>query len=191
MRFALVAGMLAIILGGPVVWHIQQKKTYRNFRIVEPGMLYRSGKLSRAGLDDIIRRFGIRTVVNFRAFESGDQPDPEEEAFCRERGIRYERIVYRKWQSPDGGPIPGDRSVAEYCAVMDRRREIGPILIHCLAGKHRTGAFTAIHRMEYQKWPNSLAIEEMQSQGYEGIANEDDVRGYLERYVPRERRLPR
>ena len=42
--------------------------------------------------------------------------------------------------------------------------------------------------MEYQGWPNADAIAEMQAGGYDGIANEDDVRGYLERFVPRKLR---
>jgi protein tyrosine/serine phosphatase len=200
MRALLVASLIGVIVGGPIAYHYGQKKHFRNFRIVEPGILYRSGKLTQAGLDTVIRQHGIRTVVNFRAVDlgsrlaaqpqiasngNGDQPDPEEEAFCRDRGIRYERIVYRKWHALDGNAIPADQSVAEFRKLMDERKAIGPILIHCLAGKHRTGSFAAIYRMEYQGWPNADALREMQEIGYDDLDREEDVRSYLDSFRPR------
>lgn len=185
MKSILIVGMLAMIVGGPILWHQSSKRNYRNLHIVESGVLYRSGKLSIVGIESLFRQFGIKTIINFRAFESGEQPDADEEAYCKSQGIRYERIVYRKWEADIGQPIPGQQSVDQFLKLMYQRKEIGPILVHCPAGKHRTGAFVAIYRMEYQKWPNYWAIDEMQELGYDGIANEDDVRGFLERYVPR------
>lgn len=187
MRTILVIGLFLLIFGIPIRYAYIQQARLRNWRTVEPDLLYRSGKLSLAGLERAIRENGIKSVVTFRAEESGPQPDPEEEALCRQLGLRYERIVYRQWTAPSGPP-PADRSVAEFFQLMDQRKEIGPILVHCLAGKHRTGAFVALYRMEYQHWANADAIAEMQAGGYDGIANEDDVRGYLERFVPRAHR---
>jgi protein tyrosine/serine phosphatase len=184
--------ILSIILVGfvslvPVRYAYVTQARQRNFREVDPGVLYRSGKLSPAGLARAVREYGIKTVVNFRAVETGTQPDEAEEAQCRALGLRYERVVYRAWESPSGPP-PADQSVREFFALMDRRKEIGPILVHCMAGKHRTGAFVALYRMEYQGWANHQALAEMRDIGYEDIDKEDDVRGYLERYVPRARR---
>lgn len=190
MRIFLIAILFLLIFGVPVRYAYMQQAKLRNWRVVEPGMLYRSGKLSLSGLERAIRENNIKTVLTFRAEETGPQPDPEEEAFCRQLGIRYERIVYRRWSSDSVGPPPAEKSVQEFFRLMDQRQNIGPILVHCLAGKHRTGAFVALYRMEYQHWPNEDAIAEMQAGGYEGIANEDDVRGYLERYIPRAHRRP-
>jgi tyrosine-protein phosphatase SIW14 len=187
MRSLLILSLFAMIVGGPIAWHYGQKKNYRNLRIVDPGVLYRSGLLSPAGLEAVVKQYGIKTVINFRAMESGDPKDRDEETYCQSHGIRYERILYRLWHAPAGEPIPGDQSVAEFLKLMDQRQQIGPILVHCLAGKHRTGAFVAIYRMDIQGWPNAAAISEMQEIGYDGIANEDDVRGYLERYAARKR----
>ena len=186
-RALLVVLLLVFIVLVPVRYAYVQQSRLRNFRVVEPDVLYRSGKLSPTGLRDLVRERGIKMVVNFRAEESGPQPDAEEEQLCRELGLQYERVIYRTW-SADSGPPQADQSVKDFFTLMDRRHQIGPILVHCLAGKHRTGAFVALYRMEYQGWPNADAIAEMQAGGYDGIANEDDVRGYLERFVPRAKR---
>ena len=64
-----------------------------------------------------------------------------------------------------------------------------PVLIHCFAGIHRTGAFCAIYRMEYEGWTNAEAIEELRACGYSNLDDEWDILGYLEQY--RRSRAPR
>lgn len=179
-------GLASLLITLPTVYSFEKKAHYRNFRVVEPQILYRSGRMTVDGLDRMIREFRIATVVTFRLYADGDpNPDPAEEEYCTARGIRYLKIATRKWSAEDGGPPPAAESVRQFLALMDRRAEFGPILVHCLAGKHRTGAFVAIYRMEYQGWTNAEALAEMREIGYDNIDSEEDVRGYLERYVPR------
>lgn len=189
-RAMLIAGLFFLIVGVPSRYAMMQRASLRNFRVVEPKAIFRSGLMSPAGLERTIREQGIRTVVTLRAEEDGTlkhEVDRAEEALCRSLNIRYEKLAYRNWESPDGRP-PADRTVSEFFEIMDRRKELGPILVHCLAGKHRTGAFIALYRMEYQNWSNADAMEEMQNAGYDRIDSEPDVKGYLERYVPRRHR---
>jgi tyrosine-protein phosphatase SIW14 len=37
-----------------------------------------------------------------------------------------------------------------------------PVLVHCLAGRDRTGIMCAIYRMEFDQWDNRKAADEMQ-----------------------------
>lgn len=185
--FRLLA-ILLVIGGIPWAYARWQKSAHRNFRIVEPGLLYRSGRFSTDDLNRVVQMYGIRTVINFRAEESGEQPDQDEEEFCCEHFLDYYRVVYLNWEDRDGGPPPADQSVSEFLALMDRRHDLGPILIHCFAGRHRTGAFTAIYRMQYNGWSNDEAIREMIDAGYDGFHRENDIRTYLTNYDPRLRR---
>jgi hypothetical protein len=57
-----------------------------------------------------------------------------------------------------------------------------PVLVHCFAGIHRTGAFCAIYRMEFDHWTNAQAIREMRNLGY--TDDHMDVQAYLENYRP-------
>ena len=59
-----------------------------------------------------------------------------------------------------------------------------PVLIHCCAGIHRTGAYCAIYRMECEHWSNAQALDELHRFGYEHLYDEWDILTYLEDYRP-------
>jgi tyrosine-protein phosphatase SIW14 len=59
-----------------------------------------------------------------------------------------------------------------------------PVLVHCFAGIHRTGAYCAIYRMEQEHWDNADAIVEMKAYGYYNLPDERDILGYMEQYQP-------
>jgi tyrosine-protein phosphatase SIW14 len=59
-----------------------------------------------------------------------------------------------------------------------------PVLVHCFAGTHRTGAYCAIYRMEQEHWTNAQALAEMKTYGYITLDEEWDILGYLEVYRP-------
>src|SRR5262249_35695470 len=109
-------------------------------------------------------------------------PDREEEAFCQKMGIARYRLPPAKWWARDGHP-PADANVARFRKILDDPAN-HPVLIHCFAGVHRTGAYCAIFRMEYQGWSFADALAEMRANGYTKIDDERDVLGYLEKYVP-------
>ena len=54
-----------------------------------------------------------------------------------------------------------------------------PVLVHCFAGIHRTGAYCAIYRMEFDHWTNDRAIDELKAHGYYNLPEEKDILGYL------------
>jgi tyrosine-protein phosphatase SIW14 len=59
-----------------------------------------------------------------------------------------------------------------------------PVLVHCLAGKHRTGAMCAVFRMEQDHWSNQQAIKEVELYGFDNLSETFDVLRYLEQYRP-------
>jgi tyrosine-protein phosphatase SIW14 len=65
-----------------------------------------------------------------------------------------------------------------------------PVLVHCFGGIHRTGAYCAIYRMEYEHWSNAQAIAELRAGGYKDLDDEWDLLGYLEQYRPRGQQQP-
>lgn len=186
--FVLPGLLIAIaIFTIPTGYAQMRKKQMRNFRVVEDGVLYRSGQLTPEGLERVIHDYGIRTVVSFRYAKADglDPPDKWEEELCRRLGVNYERILPRVWWTADEkAAIPADEGVNRFLAIVsDPKKQ--PVLVHCLRGVHRTGSYCAIYRMECQGWSNADALNELEELGYDNLDNEDDVRGYLERYVPR------
>ena len=59
-----------------------------------------------------------------------------------------------------------------------------PVLIHCFAGIHRTGAYCAIYHIEQDHWSNDRAIDDLMAHGYYNLAGEEDICGYLHNYRP-------
>jgi protein tyrosine/serine phosphatase len=153
--------------------------------MVRDGVLYRSAQMSVAGLKRVIHDHGIKTVVTLRDSANPKDPPPDlaEEQYCQAEDINYVRISPRTWWAPEG-PIPAEEGVKVFRQVMDDPKNY-PVLIHCFAGIHRTGAFCAIYRMEYEHWTNAQAIAEMRAFGYKDLDDEWDLLGYLEQYQPR------
>lgn len=174
--------LVTLVLAVPVGLAFHKQEQQRNFRVVRDGVLYRSGQMTRAGLERALHDYGIRTVVSLRDREIPGEapPDQAEEEFCKKMEVRHVRITPRNWEGPDLVP-PVEVGVQQFLAVM---RDPGnyPVLVHCFAGIHRTGAYTAIYRMELEGWASERALTEMKACGYDNLENELDILGYLRTY---------
>lgn len=173
------------LFGGPLVFGHYRHAQIRNFHIVHDGVLYRSGQMSISGLKRVIHDFGIKTVVTLRdAYYPGNlPPDLAEQKFCEAEELNHIRITPRQWWAADGS-VPAEKGVRQFLEVMDDPANY-PVLIHCFAGSHRTGAYCAVYRMEYERWTNADALAEMKAFGYCNLDDELDILGYLEQYRPR------
>jgi protein tyrosine/serine phosphatase len=172
------------LIAGPVGYALQQQRHMKHFRVVHDGVLYRSGQMTPAGLQRVLHDYLIRTVITLRDKRAPEltPPDQAEETYCRERGLTYIRIPPRSWDARDGA-APADEGVRTFQQVMSDPRN-HPVLIHCFNGIHRTGAYCAIYRMEFEHWSNAQAIAEMKAYGYNNLDAELDILGYMEGYVP-------
>lgn len=186
----LVSGLFTVLIavllvGGPLGYASYRKTHLRNFRAVRDGVLYRSGQLSLAGLKSVINDHDLRTVITLRDAPAPGAPAPDavEEEYCQTRGIRYYRIPPRNWGAADGS-VPIAPSVRRFLEIMDDPSHY-PVLLHCFRGVHRSGAYSALFRMEYQGWSNDDALAEMQALGYSTLDEERDILGYLAHYQPR------
>jgi tyrosine-protein phosphatase SIW14 len=181
-----VAGVVItlLLIVGPVYYAFQVQAQMRNFAPVQEGVLYRSGQMTLAGLKQVINDYGIRTVISLRdAAVPGDPPpDRAEERWCDKEEINFYRLPPRPWWAP-AGPPPVEDNVRKFNEIMADPANY-PVLLHCFAGIHRTGAYCAIYRMEHDHWSNADAITELYRGGYDNLYDEWDILGYLEEYRP-------
>jgi len=176
---ALVGILLALAIPGvPAAYASHRLTTWRHFRVVDDGWLYRSGQLTPAVLNRVIRDHEIKTIVCLRSLarEGDTTPENAEELWCSNRGIRYVRLNPAAWDSPAGR--------ANLDTFLRAVRDDGPVLVHCFAGLHRTGVFCAVYRMERQGWSNAEAIAEMYAVGY--FQEDPSALSFLRTYVPRQ-----
>ena|SRR5579884_2683251 len=177
----------AIICGGPLAFGLYYKSNYRNLRVVREGVLYRSGQLSLPALKRAIHEYDFRTVVSMRDGTHPGEPPPDlrEERYCTKEGIRFLRVAscpgFWNWTNGDAPAMVG---VRQFLAIMDDPKNY-PVLVHCWGGIHRSGAFCAVYRMEYEHWTNERAIGELRALGYKNIDDEWDILGFLQQYRPR------
>jgi tyrosine-protein phosphatase SIW14 len=180
-RVSLGTLIVFCLIMGPVAFAVHQQSKTRNFRVVRPGVLYRGGQMTKDGLKRILNDHGIKTVISLR--DGLTSQDREEENFCKSMEINFLRILPSQW-GDIGGSVPVDEGVHKFREIMDDPNNF-PVLVHCFAGIHRTGAYCAVYRMEYEKWSNGQAISEMKVCGYTKLDEELDILGYLEQYRPR------
>jgi tyrosine-protein phosphatase SIW14 len=179
--------LAAIIAGGPLAFALYYKSNYRNLRVVREGVLYRSGQLSLPALKRVVHEYGLRTIISMRDGTHPGEPPPDlaEEKYCANQNIRYLRIAscpgFWDWKN---GNAPAMEGVGRFRTIMDDPQNY-PVLIHCWGGVHRSGAFSAVYRMEYEHWSNDRAIAELRALGYKNIDDEWDILGFLQHFRPR------
>ena len=107
--------------------------------------LYRGAQPSEEGMRQL-EKFGIKTVVNLRAFHS----DRDE---LKDANLSSEHISVKPWH-------PEDEDVVRFLKIVtDKNRT--PVFVHCQYGSDRTGTMCAIYRIAVQGWSKDDSIEEM------------------------------
>jgi tyrosine-protein phosphatase SIW14 len=184
----LAALVAALVVAVPLLYSSHRQTTIRNFRVVEDGVLYRSGQLSPAVFERVLDEYGIKTVITLRTVRNPSLPYPDEfeRRICDDRNLKHVRLVPRVWGPDEKGTIPADENVKRFLELMDSK-ENHPVLVHCFAGIHRTGTMCAIFRMEYHGWPADRAIEEMRICGFDPEDMHEHIEGYLRSYKKRPR----
>ena len=116
------------------------------------------------------------------AIDARTKLDRAEEEFCNDAGIRFVRLPPRSWDG-GAGNADNDDNVRTFLEVM-RDPANYPVLVHCFAGIHRTGAYCAVYHMEFHHWDNERAIADVIARGYSNLPEELDLLTFLEQYRP-------
>lgn len=163
-RRILAAVLVVAAIIGAGVWLVATFKydfIPKRWGVVEPGRVYRSGQLSESIIEQTLRENRIAFVVDL----TGDEEEGSEQ---RAMQLNEQAVIARLGIGSGKYPLSGDgtgdiRRYAEALTAVDACvREGKPVLIHCSAGTHRTGATVAFYRMLVQGRPGSEAFAEIQ-----------------------------
>src|SRR5579862_882667 len=84
--------ILGLLVAGPLWYYTYHSRCFRNFHVVEDGVLYRSGQLNLTGLKRVIHDYGIKTVVSLRDGDKTNDSD-EEKYIAGETDLNFVRIM--------------------------------------------------------------------------------------------------
>lgn len=148
-------------------------------------ILVRSPQPDEDDLEELHEEHGIKTVLNLRGNNSERDWYKEEREGVRAIGAEWVHLGI----SGSRPPLPEELE-AFFSLVEDRKR--WPILLHCQGGIHRTGAFVALYRIQYDGWPNERAVEEMEDRYFNWTTRDrSKLKEWLLRYQrDPKRRLP-
>ena len=139
---------------------------------IEPG-LARGGQPSREALQWLHDQ-GYRTVVSFRK-------NDDERRELERLGIKYVEIPLNA--GPFSATPPSDDDLQRFFTTVTDST-LRPVFIHCRAGRDRTGAMTALYRIQACGWTNDDAVKEMKEHGFRGHYKR--LMRFVREYVPRE-----
>ena len=159
-----VLAALAIGVGTPVAWNngLRDALFPKNFGVVEPGRLYRSGQISHWQIRRVLTENHIALIVAMSAHGGHPADLAAEQRAVADLGIR--RDVF-----PLGGD--GTGQVREYvgaiAAVADAERAHQPVLVHCIAGAQRTGGVIACYELLVEHRPTAEVYAELRRFGHD------------------------
>jgi protein tyrosine phosphatase (PTP) superfamily phosphohydrolase (DUF442 family) len=110
-----------------------------NFRTVVPGQIYRCAQLPAHQLDQVVRQYGIRTVINLRGC-----CEPAE-WYLNQSRVLSKCQVSQEDLGCSAGRLPSTQMIQELVHVLEQTEY--PILVHCHRGIDRTGLVVAVALM--------------------------------------------
>jgi hypothetical protein len=121
----------------------------RNYGVVDEGHVYRTGRLTPAATETVVKRHGIKTIIDLGAYEG--IPDDERLAQRTAESLGVKRHVFTLDGDGTGHPMG---YVEALRLITDPANQ--PVLIHCAAGAQRT----TVCVMMYEKLVNNVPLEE-------------------------------
>ncbi len=122
------------------------------FHTVSPGKCYRSAQLHHSVLEKYIKKYGIKTVINLRG-KSKKKWWLQENAVCQKCNVKYINIPM------SGHTIPSKENLISLLDTFQKAPQ--PILIHCKAGRDRTGEAAAIWLMDQKNISKQKARKQL------------------------------
>lgn len=150
--------LLCIAVGATIWWRDGGKRLFvpRQWDVVVPDFLYRSGQIHARLIEDVLREHRIDLVIDL-ARDRWSDPDARAEREAIERlGIRRLAV-----EDLDGSGRGNPTSYVEaLTAIAEAQRAGHRVLVHCSAGSERAGGAVMLYRTLFQGWSGADAYAE-------------------------------
>ncbi|WP_345991992.1 dual specificity protein phosphatase family protein [Sulfurimonas sp. HSL-1716] len=184
-------GLAVVIIGVYYVWHVNFN--YR-FEEISKDKVYKSALINPDKLGSYLKEYKIKTVIDLLDPGVQDRLNPGKQAH-----IDAEAAAVKKYDEENNanvvhvnipsGQVPTKETLSKFFSVLDNNASY-PVLIHCYHGTGRAQIYSAIYRIEYEKWKNADARAKtrflVQGFGYRSSFADGKSKGdFLMHYKPR------
>ena len=147
--------LLAIVLPLSVAIYAVQDKFIEdgNFRILQPGTVYRSGQLSVHEWKEVYRKHPFQSVINLRGENDNKVWYQQEQAFVNWKHVEHYDLALSANRAPD---ITTMETLVEMLRAAPK-----PVLIHCMQGADRTGLASALYNYAILGQPADEAAKQL------------------------------
>ncbi len=165
-----LTAVILFVIASLVAWNngLRDRLFPKNFGVVEPGQLYRSGQISRWQIEPTLQNNGIKVIVALSAHASKRVQADVDAEMLTAKNLGIDRELF-----PLGGDGTGQiEQYAAAIAAIDQAKKAGkPVLVHCIAGAQRTGGVIAMYEMLVEQKPSAEAFKQMREYGHDPTAN--------------------
>lgn len=135
--------VIGVSFGGYKLWN---KYINYNFGVITEGKVYKSAVIAPNKIKDYILKHNIKVVIDLR--HTFDKIST-----IKEEKIEVEKVSGTKYININSPQVPTKKNLQTFYKILDNKKNY-PVLIHCYHGLGRTMLYSALYKMEYEKYSN-------------------------------------
>lgn len=140
---------------------LRERLIVKRWGTVTPGIVFRSGQVSRFLIEPTLRQHHIRHIICMTSPDSLDADQQAELAAAKSLGIEH---VFYPLNGRGVGKVANFTGAITQLAKNAQRRE--PVLVHCHAGTQRTGGVVAAYRLLIERQSPEFVMAELRRYGW-------------------------
>lgn len=133
------------------LWQASLTRISKNFHEVDPGRFYRSAQLTPKELEDVVQKYGIKTVISLRGAPDNSYWVEGQRKVLEKHNVKFHSFAWTLDYFPEASEFKG------YLQAL-KSAEF-PVLIHCRSGADRTGEATALYAIDFMNMPKLDALD--------------------------------
>ena len=148
--------VFALVLIG-VGKYVYDMNINHNFETITEGKVYKSGVIPPDEIEEYIKKYKIKSIVDLRFPGTGDDVNnPEVPKELTDEKVAVEKIKGVNYFNDGSDQVPKQKNLDTFFKIMDDKNNY-PVLIHCYHGVGRAEMYSAIYRIEYENMDRDKA----------------------------------
>lgn len=155
------------------------------FKCISKGKFYRSAAMPPHILEKYVNKYGIKTIVDLRHGYLLDKLNPEKINAVQLEAEAVEKFPNTSYYHIPSNQIPSEDNLNKFFEIIDNKASY-PILVHCHHGCGRAIIYSAVYRIEIEKFsPEKARLRTKFPVFFTSFEVNKPKGKWLKQYVPR------